>query len=75
MKKPTPEMQQMQKELQFAQQQVQAGKSALRNPDIDPDVATRVTRAVAYWDQQAQNLQHEIDMVVSVDGQSKQSKR
>ena len=75
MKKLTPEMEQMQKDLQLAQQQVQAGRSALRTPYIDPDVATRVTRAVAYWDQQAQNIQQQIDVVVSGNGQPKQSKR
>lgn len=47
--------------LQFAQEQVKAGQSALANPDIQPDVAERVRKAVQHWNLEAEKLQTEIN--------------
>ena len=43
-------------DIDFAKQQVQAGQRALNNPDIDPKVAVRVTRALAFWEQRVETL-------------------
>jgi len=43
-------------DIEFAKQQVQAGQRALTNRDIDPKVAVRVTRALAFWEQRVETL-------------------
>ena len=75
MKKPNEQQQQLEHELQFAQQQVESGRAALRNPDIDPKVAERVENAVAHWEKQQQRAQNELDLLHSSNGTPKQSQR
>lgn len=75
MKKPNREIEQAEHELRFAEQQVDSGTRALNNPDIDPAVAKRVEDAVAYWERQIIIAQQNLDMVRSMDGQPKQTKR
>lgn len=75
MKKPNPEIQQAEHELQFAQQQVESGTRALTNRDIDPKVAERVKDAVTYWTKQTTIAQQHLDMVRSADDKPQQGKR
>ena len=75
MKKPNPEIEQAEHQLRFAQQQVESGKRALTNTDIDPKVAKRVEDAVAYWEKQTIIAQQHLDVVRSADGASKQNQR
>lgn len=48
-------------QLQFAQEQVKAGQSALRNPNIQPEVAERVRKALQHWTLEAEKLQNELN--------------
>lgn len=43
-------------DIEFAQQQVDAGRQALTNPDIDPKVAERVKNAILFWQQKVDTL-------------------
>ena len=43
-------------DIEFAQQQVDAGRRALTNPDIDPKVAERVKNAILFWQQKVDTL-------------------
>lgn len=68
MRKPNPEIEQAEHELQFAQQQVESGQRALNNPDIDPKVAQRVSDAVKHWENQQQIAQVKLNLLRSQDG-------
>ena len=48
---------QTERELMFAQQQVESGNSALANPGINPDVAERVKQALRYWERKVNELE------------------
>lgn len=75
MKKPNIEIEQAEHELRFAEQQIESGKRALTNPDIDPAVAKRVEDAVVYWTKQAIIAQQHLDMVRSTNGKPQQTQR
>lgn len=68
MKKPNPEIEQAEHELQFAKEQVESGQRALNNPDIDPKVAFRVRDAVKHWEIQQQIAQVKLNLLRSQDG-------
>lgn len=48
---------QTERELMFAQQQLESGNAALANPNIQPDVAERVKQAMRYWERKANELE------------------
>ena len=48
-------------ELQFSLRQVEAGRSALKDDQIDDKVRARVTAAVKYWEQRCNTLEQEIE--------------